>query len=89
VRAAAGPQTSLSRQRPGADGILGSQLDNDDRLRRTQPPLHQGVDGAAAGAASLRFWLEYQGHNIELRPGNVLVGRSSSCHVVLDDALFR
>jgi predicted component of type VI protein secretion system len=62
-------------------------LDNDDRLRRTQPPLHQGVDGAAAGAASLRFWLEYQGHNIELRPGNVLVGRSSSCHVVLDDAL--
>ena len=34
-----------------------------------------------------RFWLESRGQNIELRPGLVLVGRSSGCHIVLDDAL--
>ena len=35
----------------------------------------------------VRFWLEYQGHSLELRAGAVVVGRSSSCHVVLDDGL--
>jgi pSer/pThr/pTyr-binding forkhead associated (FHA) protein len=35
----------------------------------------------------VRFWLEYQGHTLELRSGAVVVGRSSSCHIVLDDGL--
>lgn len=35
----------------------------------------------------LRFWLEYQGRTFELRPGEVLIGRSSNCHLVLDDGL--
>lgn len=35
----------------------------------------------------MRFWLEYQGHSLELRNGAVVVGRSSSCHIVLDDGL--
>jgi pSer/pThr/pTyr-binding forkhead associated (FHA) protein len=35
----------------------------------------------------VRFWLEYQGHTLELRSGAVVVGRSSACHVVLDDGL--
>ncbi len=34
-----------------------------------------------------RFWLEYQGRTFELRPGEVLIGRSSNCHLVLDDGL--
>ena len=34
-----------------------------------------------------RFWLEYQGRTFELRPGEVLIGRSSNCHIVLDDGL--
>jgi hypothetical protein len=34
-----------------------------------------------------RFWLEFQGRTFELRPGAVLIGRSSSCHLVLDDGL--
>jgi len=34
-----------------------------------------------------RYWLEYQGRTFELRPGEVLIGRSSSCHLVLDDGL--
>jgi len=37
--------------------------------------------------SSLRFWLEYQGRTFELRPGEVLIGRSSNCHLVLDDGL--
>ena len=35
----------------------------------------------------MRFWLEYQGRTFELRPGEVLIGRSSNCHLVLDDGL--
>lgn len=50
----------------------GSQVDTDD---------------GAAGQTLVRFWLEYQGHTLELRNGAVVVGRSSSCHIVLDDGL--
>jgi pSer/pThr/pTyr-binding forkhead associated (FHA) protein len=39
------------------------------------------------GKTLVRFWLEYQGHTLELRNGAVVVGRSSSCHIVLDDGL--
>jgi FHA domain-containing protein len=39
------------------------------------------------GRTVVRFWLEYQGHTLELRNGAVVVGRSSTCHVVLDDGL--
>ncbi len=35
----------------------------------------------------MRFWLEYQGNTLELRSGAVVVGRSSGCHIVLDDGL--
>lgn len=37
--------------------------------------------------AAQRFWLEYQGRTFELRPGEILIGRSSNCHLVLDDGL--
>jgi FHA domain len=39
------------------------------------------------GRTLVRFWLEYQGNTLELRSGAVEVGRSSSCHIVLDDGL--
>jgi FHA domain len=46
------------------------------------------VDTQSEGAKTLvRFWLEYQGQTLELRIGAVQVGRSSSCHIVLDDGL--
>ncbi len=38
-------------------------------------------------SSAQRFWLEFQGRTFELRPGEVLIGRSSSCHLVLDDGL--
>ncbi len=34
-----------------------------------------------------RFWLEYRGHQFDLRPGEVVIGRSAGCQIVLDDAL--
>jgi pSer/pThr/pTyr-binding forkhead associated (FHA) protein len=34
-----------------------------------------------------RFWLEHDGQNIELRRGNLLIGRSSGCHLVLEDSM--
>jgi pSer/pThr/pTyr-binding forkhead associated (FHA) protein len=46
------------------------------------------VDTRDEGQKTLvRFWLEYQGHTVELRNGAVIVGRSSTCHIVLDDGL--
>ena len=46
------------------------------------------VDTQNEGSKTLvRFWLEYQGHTLELRNGAVVVGRSSSCHIVLEDGL--
>jgi hypothetical protein len=39
------------------------------------------------GKTVVRFWLEYQGNTLELRSGAVVVGRSSNCHIVLDDGL--
>jgi pSer/pThr/pTyr-binding forkhead associated (FHA) protein len=57
--------------------VSSSRDDGDDR-----------VDTQNEGSQTLvRFWLEYQGHTLELRNGAVVVGRSSSCHIVLDDGL--
>ncbi|HEV8246542.1 MAG TPA: FHA domain-containing protein [Polyangiaceae bacterium] len=54
-----------------------------DDWKRTAPGPRSGPD-AKTGS---RFWLEHQGQTIELRPGLVVVGRSSGCHLILDDAL--
>src|SRR5262245_30246824 len=35
----------------------------------------------------MRFWFEYRAQRLELRPGTFLIGRSPTCHVVLDDGL--
>jgi hypothetical protein len=46
-----------------------------------------GSVGDPADSSSRRFWLEHGGQTIELRSGTVQIGRSSTCHIVLDDAL--
>ena len=35
----------------------------------------------------MRFWLEYAGHRFELKPGALLIGRASSCQIMLEDGL--
>ncbi len=45
------------------------------------------MEGPATQRGTMRFWLEFQGRTFELRPGEVLIGRSSNCHLVLDDGL--
>lgn len=57
-------------------------MDFDD-LNRTVP----GPISALSTPSTRRFWLEHRSQNLELRPGLLLVGRSSGCHIVLDDAL--
>lgn len=61
---------------------LKDRVDFDD-LNRTVP----GTQTAPGVSLGKRFWLEHRGQDVELRPGLVLVGRSSGCHIVLDDAL--
>ncbi len=46
-----------------------------------------GSVGDPTDSSARRFWLEHGGQTIELRAGTVQVGRSSTCHIVLDDAL--
>jgi hypothetical protein len=59
-------------------------LDSDQGSRSAQP---RPDPVAAVLPSAQRFWLEFQGRTFELRPGEVLIGRSSSCHLVLDDGL--
>jgi predicted component of type VI protein secretion system len=35
----------------------------------------------------MHFWIEYRAQRLELQPGVVLIGRSPSCQIVLDDGL--
>ncbi len=44
----------------------------------------KGLSGAP-NSGPRRFWLEHDGPSIELRRGQMLIGRSSGCHIVLED----
>jgi hypothetical protein len=46
-----------------------------------------GVDVQEDAESTLRYWLEYDGHALELRHGPLVIGRASECNLVLDDAL--
>jgi len=35
----------------------------------------------------MRFWLEYAGHRFELKHGPLLIGRGSTCQIMLEDGL--
>jgi pSer/pThr/pTyr-binding forkhead associated (FHA) protein len=41
--------------------------------------------GQAAPLGPRRFWLEHDGPSIELRRGQLVIGRSSGCHIVIED----
>ena len=45
------------------------------------------VSAQTATRVITKFWVEYRGHKIELRPGVTLIGRSAACQIVLDDGL--
>jgi predicted component of type VI protein secretion system len=53
----------------------------------SRPDADSAVTDEGGGHPQVRFWLEYLGNTLELRNGAVVVGRSSTCHVVLDDGL--
>ncbi len=55
---------------------------DDRRLETTSNESSQ-----APRAADLIYWVEYRGDSIELRGGQLLVGRSAMCRLVLDDPL--
>jgi hypothetical protein len=39
------------------------------------------------GSQPLAYWIDYRGHRLELRQGPLVIGRSTGCQLVLDDAL--
>jgi pSer/pThr/pTyr-binding forkhead associated (FHA) protein len=61
-------------------------LDRERQNKQTNP------ETPFAGAVTVRsrvrkFWFEHEGREIELGAGTVLMGRSSACHIVVDDGL--
>jgi len=61
-------------------------LDRERQNKQTNPetPLAGSV---SPGGRVRRFWFEHEGREIELGSGTLLMGRSSSCHIVVDDGL--
>jgi predicted component of type VI protein secretion system len=54
------------------------------------PPDREALEAdssSSADGAGARYWLEHGGHAFELRQGPIVVGRSSDCNLVVDDAL--
>jgi pSer/pThr/pTyr-binding forkhead associated (FHA) protein len=39
------------------------------------------------GRVSRRAWLEFKGRRVVLRPGSIMIGRSGSCQIILEDTL--
>jgi pSer/pThr/pTyr-binding forkhead associated (FHA) protein len=56
-----------------------------DEPKDDSPEPSSGPPTVHGGAA--RFWLDYRGHQFELRMGEMVLGRSAGCQIVLDDAL--
>ncbi len=44
-------------------------------------------DGREGRTLAVHYWVEYRGNAIELRGGQLLIGRSAMCRLVLDDPL--
>ncbi|HET9934614.1 MAG TPA: FHA domain-containing protein, partial [Polyangiaceae bacterium] len=58
-------------------------MEEDRHANHTPPAAGEPVPQSAGP----RYWLDYGGRTIELRPGVISLGRSSACHIVLDDSL--
>jgi len=66
-------------------GVLCALVDQDRRSKQTIPEPFDGKPGSTGRPK--RYWLEHGKEILELRSGVVVVGRSSSCQIVLDDAM--
>ena len=58
-----------------------------DENRKGDSPSDVAGRFATSAMAGVHFWVEYRGNAIELRGGQLLVGRSAMCRLVLDDPL--
>jgi len=62
-------------------------LDRERQNKQTNPETPLATGSMSARARVRRYWFEHEGRDIELGAGVVLMGRSSSCHIVVDDGL--
>lgn len=58
-------------------------MEEDRHANHTPPAAGEPV----SQPTGQRYWLDYAGRTIELRPGVISLGRSSACQIVLDDSL--
>ena len=60
-----------------------------DEKQRSVPSEGFGPSNPPVGGSGqpLVYWIDYRGHRLELRPGALVIGRSTGCQLVLDDAL--
>jgi hypothetical protein len=58
-----------------------------DDKRQVEGFGNMGERGHAPSGPAVHYWVEYRGSAIEMRGGQLLVGRSAMCRLVLDDPL--
>jgi pSer/pThr/pTyr-binding forkhead associated (FHA) protein len=62
-------------------------LDRERQNKQTNPETPRAAGSMAVKPRVRRYWLEHEGREIELGAGTILMGRSSACHIVVDDGL--
>lgn len=61
-------------------------MDRERQNKQTNPETPR-AGSVSARARVRRFWFEHEGRDIELGSGVLFMGRSSSCHIIVDDGL--
>lgn len=78
-------QSNHPLSRPREAISLSSAVVSETREPRSLPPPE--AEAATRHDEHVQYWLDYRGHRFELRTGELVLGRSSVCQLVLDDAL--
>lgn len=60
-------------------------LSGDRNNKQTHPETPRAAE--ASRRRRRRYWLEHEGREIELGSGSIVIGRSSTCQIVVDDGL--
>ncbi|MGC4064677.1 MAG: FHA domain-containing protein [Polyangiaceae bacterium] len=60
---------------------------SDDNPKADKSGESLGGRPTAPANVGVHYWVEYRGNTLELRGGQLLIGRSAMCRLVLDDPL--
>lgn len=79
-------QPSSDARRSETDTLAFRALDRERQNKQTNPETPR-AGPVSARERVRRYWFEHEGREIDLGTGVLFMGRSSSCHIVVDDGL--